>query len=173
MTTCPKCGFINKQSQATDCPKCGLIYAKFKKVQEEESQHISAERSLNNSLNKAISSSFDEPSSYTDFEADRDSRTYPMVDNLSLFFIVFAGILAIFTIFEIKYVWNLLFELNASFKIFSKTDVWIIVLSIGFLGIMQTAIYLAVGGLLHLGKDIADNTRATRNYLSHIAKKMK
>lgn len=173
MIFCPKCGLKNEKPQATDCPKCGLIYAKFQKAQQEEVHHINAERALNDSLRRAVASSDEEPPNYIDFELDRDSRSYPLIENLSLFFLCFASILGLFTVFEIKYVWSLLVELNTSLKIFSKSDIWIIVLSVGFLGTLQIAIYLAIGGLLRLGKDIADNTRATRNYLSHIALKVK
>lgn len=173
MPTCPKCGFKNERPQATDCPKCGLIYAKFQKAQKDEARHISAEQALNDSLRRAIGSDSEEATTFIDFETDKDFRSYPSIEKLSVFFLCFAGVLGLVTIIEIKYVWGVLNQLNASFKMFSNSDFWIILLSVGLLGTLQVAIYLAIGGLLRLGKDIADNTRATRNYLSHIARKMK
>lgn len=173
MIACPKCGFKNDLPQAADCPKCGLIYAKFQKTTEDERSHLQAERELTNSFRKVMASESEEPSHFTDFETVKDSDSYRMLDNLSLFFIGFAGVLAIFTIVEAKYIWGLLTYLNASFKMFTSADKWLISISVIFVGVMQASLFLAIGGLLRIGKDIADNTRATRNYLLHIARKSK
>ncbi len=169
MIFCPKCGFENTQFEATECPKCGLVYSKFFTAQRNEHQHISAERALHNSLSKAMSTDVEGSSSFTDFETEKDSNSYPLIDNLVLLLIGLAGILLIFTVFEIKFVWGLLAELNTSFKLFSPSVKLLIILSIGFLGILQVAVYLAIGGILKLNKDIADNTRATRSYLVYLA----
>lgn len=137
-----------------------------------EANQINAERDLNDRLRKAVGNNHQETSSFIDLEANKDSRTYQPISNLSIFILILSGVLVLFTIIETKYVWDLLTHLNASFKMFSSSDRLLIVLSVGFLGVMQVATFLAIGGLLRIGKDIADNTRATRNYLSHIAQKI-
>lgn len=171
MIFCPKCGFKNEQPQATDCPKCGLVYAKFHKAKNEGKNHIAAEQELTNSFRRAMSSEVEEATDFIDLETRKDADSYQMLNYLSLFFICFAAILAIFTLVEAKYIWGLLNYLSASYKMFTTSDKWLIAISVFFIGTMQVALFLAVGGLLRIGKDIADNTRATRNYLLHIARK--
>lgn len=173
MIFCPKCGFKNELPQATDCPKCGLIYSKFQHAQAEEKNHISAERALNEELRKAFPQEISSHSSFTDFETSKDHNSYPILNNLSVFFMFFAGILAIFTIVEAKYIWSLLSYLNSSFEIFKTADKVYITIAAIFIGTMQVSMFLAIGCLLRIGKDIADNTRATRNYLLYLARNEK
>ena len=171
MTICPKCGFENPQPEATECPKCGLVYAKFLNAQRNERQHVSAEQALHNSLKQAMAADEEDSSSFTDFETQKDASSYPLIDNLVLLLVGLACALLIFTVLEIKFVWRLLTEMNASFKLFSQSDRLLIMFSIGFLGILQVALCLAIGGILKLNKDIADNTRVTRNYLADLVQR--
>lgn len=176
MKTCPKCGFQNSRPQAEDCPKCGLIYSKFYKAQQSESKQMSAEKALNDSLTKVISNDQQRITSCADFEPIKDNDSYQMIGHLAFFLIAFSGVLAIWTIIEAKYFWGLLTQANETIRaftntdIFTKSDIWIMIVSVIFIGTLQVALCLAIGGFLHLGKDIADNTRATRNYLSQIFK---
>ena len=163
MTTCPKCGFKNNQPQATSCPKCGIYYAKFETAKE----HLNAERSLNAGLKKTLSQADDiYAEEFTDLESDKDDNSYGGIFYLSWFFIVFSCFLGFIWILEIKYFWSFI----DSYQIFKGSDKLLVVLFFAIFSSLPVAIYLAVGGALKLGKDIADNTRATRNYLAHIAK---
>ena len=169
MITCPKCGFKNEKLQATDCPKCGLIYAKFQKAKEEQIRHMSAEHALRDSLSKAVTEGQDEEPKFLDFESGKDQSSYPAITYLSWFFIGFSGVLGLVWVVEIKFFWSLLdsfFQLKGPDKLF-------ITIFFAIFSSLPIAIYLSVGGALKLGKDIADNTRASRSYLAHIANKMK
>ena len=162
MITCPKCGFKNDQSQATDCPKCGLIYAKFQRAK----THKSVEKSLNESFRDAMPSGHEEEPRFTDFEPQKDDDSYSGIVYLSWFFIGLSCVLGLISIIDIKYLWAFI----DSYQIFKGSEKLFVFLLLAILASLPVAVCLAVSGALTLGKDIADNTRATRNYLAHIAK---
>ena len=162
MITCPKCGSKNDQSQATDCPRCGLIYAKFQRAQ----THKNVEQELNNSLSNAMPSRQTEEQSSTDFEPQKDDNSYSGIVYLSWFFIGLSCVLGLISIIDIKYLWAFI----DSYQIFKGSEKLFVFLLLAILASLPVAVCLAVSGALTLGKDIADNTRATRNYLTHIAK---
>ena len=162
MVVCPKCGFKNDQSQATACPKCGLVYAKFRRAK----AHKSVEQALNDSFRDAMPSGQTEESRFTDFEPQKDDDSYSGIVYLSWFFIGLSCVLGLISIFDIKYIWALI----DSYPIFKGSEKLLVFLLLAILASLPVAICLAVGGALTLGKDIADNTRATRNYLAYLVK---
>ena len=162
MITCPKCGFKNDQPQATDCPKCGLIYAKFQRAQ----THKSVEQALNDSFKDAMPSGHEEEPRFTDLEPQKDDDSYSGIVYLSWFFIGFSCVLGLIWVAEIKFFWSFI----DSYQIFKGSDKLLVILLFAMFSSLPVAIYLSVGGALKLGKDIADNTRATRNYLAYLVK---
>lgn len=162
MITCPKCGFKNNQSQATACPKCGLIYAKFQKVR----THKSIEQALSDSFSKAMPSELEEESRFADFESQKDQDSYSAIVFLSGFFNIFAGLLGIIWIAGIVVFWSFL----SSTQYLQGFQKIIVTLFFAMFSFLPIAMYASISGALKLGKDIADNTRATRNYLAHLTK---
>jgi hypothetical protein len=162
MINCPKCGFKNDQQQATNCPKCGLIYAKFQKTQ----AHKSIEQTLSDSFSNAMPSEYKEESRFADFESQKDQDSYSAIVFLSGFFNIFAGLLGIIWVAGIIVFWSFL----SSTQYFQGSPKVIVTLFFAMFSFLPIAMYASISGALKLGKDIADNTRATRNYLAHLTK---
>ena len=165
MTSCPKCGFQNRQPQAASCPKCGVYYSKFRKASEQQK----AESKINEELSAAMSFSDSYPDNLSlDVERHKDKDSYTGIVFLSWFFIAISGLLLVFWIFDMKFIWSLMTYYSDFIR---KEDKFFFMIFFGSMASLPIAVYFAIGGALKLGKDIADNTRATRNYLERIAKK--
>jgi ribosomal protein L37E/uncharacterized membrane protein len=167
MIICPKCGHKNETPHASDCPKCGVIYEKFRQMQ----QQRKAEQKLNNEFESVMMTNTDTSGFvYDDFESVKDKDSYASISNLSFYFICIGIILIAFWIYDLKFIWSVL----SAYANFMKTsDKIFIVLAMAVFTSIPIALYFAVGAGLKLGKDIANNTRATRNYIRDIAQKTK
>ena len=89
MKTCPKCKYQDNSKYPESCPRCGVIYAK---VEETKRTKIAQDR-----LNKQFEDTLRrEEEVYSEFEGfyDRewqnDQDSYPLVQNLTAVFNIFA-----------------------------------------------------------------------------------
>lgn len=163
MTVCPKCGHQHQQP-TTACSKCGLIYEKFRQAE----KHRQQEQDLNNRLADTLTQVEDTYNQgFYDFESQRDRQSYPSITYLSWFFFLFAGLTAIAWIVQILFVSSFI----GAFLQVKGPEKLVLVLVVAIFSSLPVAAYLAIGGALKLGKDIADNTRATRNYLEQLVKR--
>lgn len=163
MTVCPKCGYQHLQP-TTACSKCGLIYEKFQQAE----KHRRQEQDLNNRLADTLTKvETNDDQGFYDFESQRDRQSYVGITYLSWFFFIFAGLTAIAWIIQIKY----LSYFIEGFLQIKGSEKLVLTLIIAIFSSLPVATYLAIGGALTLVKDIADNTRATRNYLEKLLKK--
>ncbi len=163
MTVCPKCGHQHQQP-TTACSKCGLIYEKFRQAE----KHRRQEQDLNNRLADTLTqveNTYDQ--GLYDFEGQRDRQSYPSITYLSWFFFIIAGLTAIAWIVQIMFVSSFI----GLFLQVKGSEKFVLILVVAIFSSLPVATYLAIGGALTLGKDIADNTRATRNYLEQLAKR--
>lgn len=163
MTVCPKCGHEHQQP-AKACSKCGLIFEKFRQAEKFRRQEQDLNNRLADTLTK-VESNYDQ--GFYDFESQRDRQSYVGITYLSWFYFIFAGLTAIAWVIQIKY---LSYFIDAFLQI-KGPEKLVLTLIIAIFSSLPVATYLAIGGALKLGKDIADNTRATRNYLEQLVKK--
>ena len=163
MTVCPKCEHQHHQPVKA-CSKCGLIFEKFRQAEERRK----AEQVLNDQLADTLTqveNTYDQ--GFYDFESQRDRQSYVGITYLSWFFFIFAGLTGIALIVQIKF-------LSSFFDVFPQIkgpEKFALTLVVAIFSSLPVATYLAIGSALKIGKDIADNTRATRNYLEHLVKK--
>jgi len=163
MTVCPKCGHQHLQP-TTACSKCGLIYEKFRQAEKHRRQEQELNDRLADTLLK-VEDTYDQ--GFYDFEKQKDQQSYVGITYLSWFFFIFAGLTGIVWVVQIKYLSNF-FDVFLQIK---GSEKFVLTLIVAIFSLLPVATYLAIGSALKIGKDIADNTRATRNYLEQLVKK--
>lgn len=166
MRVCPKCGFKNEQD-TPECPKCGVIYAKVAQARDNEQAARQQEATINQKIEKEMGSSYvpDENFYLWEHEARQDSDAYPFISGLSTFFAFAAAIFGIGSIAGAIYFWDVLTQLS----FFSARDKIFLVGVIAFSDAVSVGTLLAISAALTLGRDIANNTRASREYLLKLA----
>ena len=165
MTTCPTCGFDNPDDKATTCPECGLPYAELADLSEkEESCGESLAEDFYPRFAERLMERENTPETPADREWDRDQTTYPGILYLSWFFYGFALVLGFGWIVGISFFRRYLAGLEGV----DPSDRLYLILLFAIVSSMPMALYLAIGAVLRLGKDIADNTRAARSHLARI-----
>lgn len=163
MTVCPKCGHEHQQP-AKACSKCGLIFEKFRQAEERRKSEQDLNDRLADTLTQ-VENTYNQ--GFYDFESQRDRQSYPSITYLSWFFFLFAGLTAIAWIVQILF---FSFFIGAFLQV-KGPEKLVLILVVAIFSSLPVAAYLAIGGALKLGKDIADNTRATRNYLEQLVKR--
>ncbi|MCL1477038.1 MAG: hypothetical protein MH219_05480 [Marinobacter sp.] len=165
---CLKCGF-DDGSESDTCTKCGVIHAKVRQVSEQQIEHrrkAAAERAISDLSEKrlkadeTISASLN-PFHDTQYLLDKDS--YPVTEFLSGFFLFMAACTAIVEFFGLVYFyqWGKLF--------FSSRELVLYMASIVVTSAGSVVVLLAISEGLKMGRNVANNTRATREYLRQIA----
>ena len=167
MKICPKCKQQDNSAQPVSCPKCGVIYAKFETAQRAKSAEERLNQQLENTLRheEEISSLY----SFSDRELDLDRESYSTVQSLAGFFNIFAIFTAIAWTLGSVQLWSLLGEV----PYFTNSGRYTLTVIYFLSAAMPIALCLSLSWALKLGKDIADNTRATRHYLSQLSQKKK
>lgn len=163
MIVCPKCGHQHQQP-TTACSKCGLIYEKFRQAEKNRRQEEDLNNRLTDTLLK-VENTHDQ--GFYDFESQKDQQSYVGITYLSWFFFIFAGLTGIAWVVQIKFLSNF-FDVFLQIK---GSEKFALTLIVAIFSSLPVATYLAIGSALKIGKDIADNTRATRNYLEQLVKK--
>lgn len=167
MKTCPKCKHQDNSPEPVSCPKCGVIYAKIEEAQRTKSVQERLSQQLENTLRaeEEISSQH----TFSDKEWELDQESYPTVQSLSSFFNIFAILTAIAWALGTVQLWSVLGEI----PYFTTSGRYTLTIVYLFSAAMPIALCLALSWALKLGKDIADNTRATRHYMSQLSQKKK
>ncbi|MEJ2199595.1 MAG: hypothetical protein P8X63_01060 [Desulfuromonadaceae bacterium] len=161
MRICPKCGFRNTQD-TPECPKCGVIYAKVEQVRQNEHVARQQEATINQKVEKEMSNqASDESYLLWEQEVRHDRNAYPLIGVLSTFFVFAAAIFGIGCIAGAVYFWDSLTQ----FGFVSNRDRIFLVGAIALTDAVSVGSLLAIASALTLGRDIANNTRASREYL--------
>jgi predicted nucleic-acid-binding Zn-ribbon protein len=161
MPTCPKCGFKNEEN-TPDCPKCGAIYAKAEQVRANERTAQKLEAAINQKIEKEMGTfTADDGYDLWEQEARNDRKAYPFIGFLSSFFAFAATLFGIGCIAGAIFFWDILTQLG----FFSDRDKIFLVGAIALTVAISVGTLLAISGALTLGRDIANNTRASREYL--------
>lgn len=161
MTTCPKCGF-RSELNTPECPKCGVIYAKAEPERVKETAIRQKEAAINRKIEKEMGGfGADDGFSLWDQEAGNDREAYPLIGFLSTFFAFAAALFGIGYVAGAIYFWDILMQLG----FFSQGDKLVLIGAIALADGVSVGTLLAISGALTLGRDIANNTRASREYL--------
>lgn len=164
MKICPKCGFGN-ELDTPECPKCGVIYAKAEQAKSDKQAAHNQEKTINKKIEKEMSDYVPDESYFLwEQEARLDRNAYPFIGALSTFFVFAAAIFGIGCIAGAIYFWDILTQLGY----FSDRDKIFLVGVIALTDAVSVGTLLAIAGLLTLGRDIANNTRASREYLFNL-----
>ena len=166
---CPKCSFDIRESGATACPKCGVVFAKVQRALAEEAafnRRITAERSISAILEKQMEADEEVRSRLNlgpDPEYARDEAAYPVIHFLSAvfyFLTVLTGIIETLGLIYF-YQWGKL--------IFSPGEMLLFMISLAVASAGSVVVLLAVAEGLKMGRDVANNSRAMREYLRRMA----
>ncbi|ALC16330.1 hypothetical protein DSOUD_1551 [Desulfuromonas soudanensis] len=170
---CPKCGFDFQETGAVACPKCGVVFAKVQRVAAAEAafkQRTAAEISICEGIQKEMER--DEKIRFRlsfgpDPEYARDEAAYPVTLYLSG---AFAFLAAFTTITEIMglvhfYQWGKL--------IFDPREMFFFMFSLAVASAGSVSMLLAISEGLRMARDVANNSRATREYSRMITVKRK
>jgi hypothetical protein len=166
---CPKCSFEIRESGAAACPKCGVVFAKVQRALAEEaafSRRIAAERSISAVLEKQMEAD-EEVRSRLNLDPDpeyaRDEAAYPVIDFLSgvfYFLAVLTGIIETLGLIYF-YQWGKM--------IFGPGEMLLSMASLAVVSAGSVVVLLAVAEGLKMGRDVANNSRAMREYLRRMA----
>ena len=167
MKICPKCKYQDDSKEPVSCPRCGVIYAKIEVAQQTRAAQQRLNMQFENTMRAEEETYSQQAFSDREWELDQDS--YPVAQNLTAFFNIFAIITAVSYIIGGMIIWNLLGNTPYITNSGRYSLTVLYVMSAAF----PIAIYLALATVLKLGKDIADNSRATRNYLAQLAHRNK
>ena len=165
---CLKCGF-DDGSESDSCAKCGVVHAKARQAsaqQAEQRRKAAAERAISDlserrlKADEKISASLN-PFHDTQYLLDKDS--YPVTEFLSGFFLFMAACTAIIEIMGLVYFyqWGRI--------LFSSQELIFYMISIVVTSAGTVVVLLAISEGLKMGRNVANNTRATREYLRQIA----
>jgi hypothetical protein len=166
---CPKCNFEIQQAGATACPKCGVVFAKVQRALAEEAafnRRISAERSISVALEKQMAADEEVHSRLNlgpDPEYARDEAAYPVIHFLSGVF----TFLALFT--AITETIGLIYFYQWGKLIFGPREMLLFMTSLAVASAGSVVLLLAIAEGLKMGRDVANNTRAMREYLRRLA----
>jgi hypothetical protein len=162
---CPKCSFEIQQAGAAACPKCGVVFAKVQRALAEEAaikRRVAAERSISAVLEKQMEAD-EEVHSRLNLDPDpeyaRDEAAYPVIHLLSAvfyFLAVFTGIIETLGLIYF-YQWGKM--------IFSPGEMLLFMTSLAVASAGSVVFLLAVAEGLKIGRDVANNSRAMREYL--------
>lgn len=168
---CPKCGFGNLEEGAATCPKCGVVFAKLRRVREEEAAfrtRLAAERSLSSELARQLAEdeelrsrlSFD-----VDREYERDEAAYPVTRLLAGLF----AFLALFT--AVTEIMGLIQFYQWVKPNLEPRELFLSMISLGVAVATSVGMLLAISEGLRMGRDVANGTRAMRAYLRRMTGK--
>lgn len=166
---CPKCGFEIQEAGLAACPKCGVVFAKVQRALAEEAafnRRIAAGRSISAVLEKRMEADEEVRSRLNldpDQEYARDEAAYPVIHFLSGVF----TFLAVFT--AITEVLGLIYFYQWGKLIFSPREMLLFMTSLAVASAGSVVVLLAVAEGLKMGRDVANNTRAMREYLRRMA----
>lgn len=165
MRTCPKCGFIN-ESNTPDCMNCGVIFAKVEQARANERAALFKEAALNREIEWAMAGNLpvDEELSFIEGEIIQDGKSYPFIEFLINFFLFAAVVVGLGCIVGAIYFWDLLRQL----PLFSAQDRYLLLFVIILSDVISVGTLLAISAALTLGRDIANNTRASRECLFRV-----
>jgi uncharacterized Zn finger protein (UPF0148 family) len=167
--TCQKCGFQTSRSGVEVCPRCGAVYAKMQRAIAEKkaaSKRVAAERILSARIAKKM----EEDESLRnvlnldlDPEIARDEQAYPVARFLSGLFAFLAAFTALVEALALAhfYTWATL--------VFNATDLLLFMTALSVFSVTTVVILLAISEGLKIGRDVASNSRAMREYLRRIA----
>jgi uncharacterized Zn finger protein (UPF0148 family) len=166
---CPKCGFEIQEVGAAACPKCGVVFAKVQRALAEEAafnRRIAAERSISVALEKQMEAD-EEVRSRLNLDPDPeyawDEEAYPAVPVLSGVF----TFLALFT--AISEISGLIYFYQWGKLIFSAREMLLFMISLAVASAGSVVMLLAIAEGLKMGRDVANNSRAMREYLRRMA----
>ncbi|OHB32049.1 MAG: hypothetical protein A2X84_12345 [Desulfuromonadaceae bacterium GWC2_58_13] len=167
MKICGKCGFENDANETVDCPKCGAIYAKVEKAKLNASTVRQQEETISQKIEKEMGSSYvpDENLYLWEQEARQDRDAYPFIAGLSTFFVFAALLTGVSCIIGAYHFWDILTQL----QFFSDRGKIFLFVAIALTDAVSVGTLLAISATLTLGRDIANNTRASREYLLKLA----
>jgi hypothetical protein len=167
METCPKCGFSNAMP-ATDCLKCGVNFAKVGQARATERAALQNEAAINHKIERVLTRNFplDEDLYHRENEALHDRESYPFIEFLSTFFLFAASLVGVACIVGTIYFWGFLTQLS----FFSAQNKFVLLAAIILSDAISVGILLAISGALTLGRDIANNTRASRECLFELVR---
>lgn len=157
MKKCCKCGTENPNDQQAHCPKCGVDYAKFEKYLAEKK----ARENLGQRFEKEIEVGEALTIPYCDEENDKDQHSYYWIDLLIWIIVLLAFVVGAIELWFCLSIWDTL----ASWVPTSANEKVRVGMFIVFVEALSVSCILSLAGLLHLCRDIANNTRASRFYL--------
>lgn len=165
MTTCPKCGF-KKESNTPDCMNCGVIFAKAEQALAKERTASLQETTLNREIEWAMAENLpvDEELNFIEGEILQDGKSYPFIEFLIKFFLFAAALIGLGFIVGAIYFWDFLRQI----PFFSAQDRYILIFAIILSDMISVGTLLATSAALTLGRDIANNTRASRECLFRV-----
>lgn len=168
---CPKCGFVMQGTGEASCPKCGVVFAKVQRAMAEEvafNRRVAAERSISATMEKRMAED-EEVRLRLNLDLDpeyaRDEEAYPVIHFLSGAFALLAALVGIADILGLVYFyqWGRL--------IFGSRDLLLFMISLVVVSVISVVLLLAVAEGLKMGRDVANNSRAMREYLRRMAGK--
>jgi hypothetical protein len=161
MKTCPKCGFENELTNQ-DCLKCGVIFAKVDQARANERDALSRESAINRKIERVLGNAYlDEGLYFQEKETIRDRESYPFIEFLINFFLFAAALVGISCIVGAIHFWDFLIQ----FSFFSSQSRFFLIAAIIPSDAISVGTLLAISAALALGRDIANNTRASRECL--------
>ncbi|MEZ4599589.1 MAG: hypothetical protein R2940_07355 [Syntrophotaleaceae bacterium] len=141
---------------------CGVIFAKVEQARADERNALSRESAINRKIEKVLRNDpVDERFFFQEKEVIRDRESYPFIEFLINFFLFAAALVGIGCIMGAIHFWNFLTQLpffSTQYRIF-------LILAITFTNAISVGLLLAIPAALTLGRDIANNTRASRECL--------
>jgi hypothetical protein len=167
MKICPKCGFENELA-TPDCLKCGVIFAKVEQARSNERDALQKEAAINHRIERVLTGNIplDEGLHLLEKEALRDRESYPFIEFLSTFFLFAAAMVGIACIVGAIHFWDFLTQLS----FFSAQNKFFLLAAIILSDAISVGILLAISGALTLGRDMANNTRASREGLFELVR---
>jgi hypothetical protein len=166
---CPKCNFEIREGGAAACPKCGVVFAKVQRALAEEAafnRRVTAERTISVALEKQMEADEAVHSRLNlgpDPEYARDDAAYPAIHFLSGVFTFLAAFTALIEGLGLIYFyqWGKL--------IFSPGEMLLFMTSLVVASAGSVVVLLAIAEGLKMGRDVANNSRAMREYLRRVA----
>ena len=170
MKKCLKCQFVSQEVDRLDCPKCGAIYSKVEELHHQRVHQKRTVRQLSEKLEFQLNSESDEyPFSDLVDEQWFERDQYPVVGHLSLFFLFLAAIVAIG---EFAGIYNF-YQIMKYLDIYRPEQIvtFTILLTIGSL--VPVAMIVSFSYFLTMNRDIANETRAAKEFMRIIATRLK
>lgn len=170
MKSCLKCNFATEETDRIDCPKCGAIYSKVEELHHQKAQHSRSVRSLSDKLefeleSDAYDNSFSDLTEVQWFERDQ----YPVVGNLAFVFYFLAAFVAIGEVFGLINFYQTMHSLGLY-----RTEQLITYLALlSFGSLVSIAVIVAFPSLLIMSRDMANDARATKEFLRIIASRLR